>query len=144
MRKFLLVFILIAITPITQLFACNLSKEQPNGKVFYLAGLKYETYIKINIDANKKVSGTVKSNEHGLEGETVSFVGTLKKGKIKVKFNGKPPIVGAASEWTNKPWRIKEKEGKKLLIITFYAKNYNTSKWENMDYEFEEISEQKN
>ena len=85
MKTNLMVLVLIAVMPITYLLACNSNKNistgQPNEKVFYLAGLKYETHIKLNIEANGKVSGTVTSNKHGLDGETTSFVGTLKTEK---------------------------------------------------------------
>ena len=65
--------------------------EQIAEKEFYLGGLKYETRVKLSIKADGQVSGTVASNEYGLEGETLPFTGKLTDGKIHVIFKGEPP-----------------------------------------------------
>ena len=60
-----------------------------------------------------------------------------------VKFTGTAPVVGSASEWTDKPWTIGQLEGKRqsmdVLHIIFNAKNYNTNKWEDSDYQFAQV-----
>ncbi|MDD3739350.1 MAG: hypothetical protein PHP31_08680 [Lentimicrobiaceae bacterium] len=148
MRTKLMILIALVILPLTLITACNSGKknnvEQFEEKAFYSGGLKYETLVRLSINSNGEVTGTVTSNEYGIEEEPVSFTGTLSNGEINVKFNSEPPIVGAASEWTNMPWRIEEREDKEVLIITFYAMDYETEEWGNSDYEFEEVSEQAN
>jgi hypothetical protein len=116
--------------------------EQIAEKEFYLGGLKYETRVKLSIKADGQVSGTVASNEYGLEGETLPFTGKLTDGKIHVIFKGEPPVVGAASDWTDKPWRIEVREGQEVLIIPFYAKNYDTMEWSDTEYEFEAVGKE--
>ena len=113
----------------------------PVEKQFYTGGLKYETTIQIIIESDGKLTGTVTSNEYGMENEaeTVSFSGTQTDGKINVKFNGEPPIVGDASEWTDKPWQIVKKDGEEMLVIIFNSKNYETDEWEETEWEFENI-----
>lgn len=122
------------------------SKEQNNKpltipieKQFYLGGLKYEITIQIFIESDGQVSGTVTSNEYDMEAEaeTVSFSGTQTDGKINVKFNDEPPIVGDKTEWLNKPWKIIKKDGKEILVITFYDMNLVTYQWDEGEWEFE-------
>ncbi|MGI6342560.1 MAG: hypothetical protein ACOXZ9_06245 [Bacteroidales bacterium] len=148
MRTKLMILIASVILPLTLLTACNSGKknnvEQFEEKAFYSGGLKYETLVKLSINSKGEVTGTVTANEYGMEGEPISFTGTLSNGEINVKFNSDPPVVGAASEWTNMPWRIEERDGKDVLIITFYAMDYETEEWGNSEYEFEEVNEQVN
>lgn len=143
MKTKLLLFLIAALMPITQLTACHSGKKSDTGipveKAFYLGGLKYETWVKLSIGTDGKVSGTVASNEYFVDGETVSFTGMITDGLIEVTFNGEPPVVGDNSEWTDKPWRIEEREGKEVLIIPFHAKSYETFEWEDTEYEFEAI-----
>ncbi len=145
MRTKLLMLLIVAVMPLTWLFACDLSKanktEQAVTKEFYWAGLKYEVCVKLSFEADGKLTGTISSNEYFQEGETVSFAGTFTDNKIQVKFNEEPPVVGAASEWTEKPWRIEQKDGKEVLIIPFFVKNYDTMEWEDTEYIFEIVDD---
>lgn len=111
--------------------------EKTVSRCFINQGLKYETRITIHI-GEQHVMGTVESQETGASrGKSSVFEGTIDGDKIKIRFAGATPVIGDASEWTDKPW-ILDKSGKeeKLLII-FNAKNYETNKWEDMKYEFE-------
>lgn len=137
------------------LIACNNNQKKPTQslaqddksqvisfeKQFYLGGLKFETTINLIVQADGKVSGTIKSNEYENEDDvqTVDFSGTLSDGSINIKFNGEPPLMGAASEWTDKPWRIVKKGDNDILVIIFDSKNYETNEWEETEYEFEEF-----
>jgi len=104
-------------------------------------GLKYATVITIYFaDEVNTVVGNVSSEdlESGKK-ETAEFTGTKEGDKIKVKFKGNAPVVGAASEWTDKPWTIVTKEGKgntEYLSIVFNAKNYDTNKWKDTEFLF--------
>lgn len=99
-------------------------------------GLKYNTIISITQDGNT-ISGSVAAGEIGADKlQIVTFRGTQDGNTLTVTFDGTPPVVGDASEWTNKPWTIiKDAAGDKLLI-PFNAKNYETNAWQEMDYEF--------
>jgi hypothetical protein len=105
-------------------------------KCFTNEGLKYAVAINFSINGTK-VIGKVTSTEMGsgsiAEG---TFTGTSAGRKITVKFDKAAPIVGDASQWTGKDWVLKQAKGKEILAITFNAKNYETGKWADMEYEF--------
>jgi hypothetical protein len=105
-------------------------------KCFSSDGLKYTVTIKMKINGGE-VSGQLASTEAGSnQTKTADFNGTLTGEKLMIKFNGNPPVIGDASEWTNNPW-ILDKSGKKeTLLIIFNAKNYETNNWEDQKYEF--------
>ncbi|NTW20957.1 MAG: hypothetical protein HGA42_15765 [Nostocales cyanobacterium W4_Combined_metabat2_030] len=110
---------------------------QTESKCFSNGGLKYRTTVTLIINTDNTISGTVVSDEYDdIPVEQSSFTGIKTRDKLKVKFSGTPPIVGVASRWTNKAWTIKKTDGIDMLIITFYAKNYDTNKWSNTNYEF--------
>ncbi len=146
MKTKLMLFSIAVFMPIALLIACNSGKKGNADfsveKEFYLSGMKYETRVKMSIGEDRRVTGTVSSNEYGVDGEAVSFSGTITNGDIQVIFHGEPPVIGANSIWTDKPWRIEVREGKELLIIPFSAKNYETNEWEDMVYEFEALEVQ--
>ena len=104
-------------------------------------GLKYATVVTIySAEGENAVLGNVTSEdlESGKK-ETAEFTGTMDGDKITVKFKGNAPVVGAASEWTNNPWKIVKKEGKgntESLSIIFNAKNYDTNKWKDTEHLF--------
>ncbi|MEK7226353.1 MAG: hypothetical protein AAB221_11845 [Bacteroidota bacterium] len=104
-------------------------------------GLKYATVVTIySAEGENTVLGNVTSEdlESGKK-ETAEFTGTKDADKITVKFKGNAPVVGAASEWTDKPWKIVKKEGKgntESLSVIFNAKNYDTNKWKDTEYLF--------
>jgi hypothetical protein len=107
------------------------------NKCFANDGQKYRTSVKLQINADNKISGTVVSDEYDETPiEKASFTGTKIGNTFKVKFSGKPPVVGASSEWTEKVWTLKEINGVETLVIIFNAKNYDTNKWSNTSYEF--------
>jgi hypothetical protein len=119
------------------ILASNLCFAQTKNKCFSNDGLKYRTSVKFKISADNKISGTVVSDEYeDTPIEQASFTGTKIGNTFKVKFNGKPPVVGAASEWTNKLWTIRKINSVETLVIIFNAKNYDTNKWSNTNYEF--------
>ena len=120
--------------------APNVKMEPAPGKCYSNIGLKYKTVITINIGSSE-VSGNVTSEELGSgKKETTAFEGTFLNDKFTIKFKGTPPVIGAASEWTDKPWTLELLEGKgqwlEKLHIIFNAKNYETNKWSDTDYEF--------
>jgi len=85
--------------------------------------------------------GNVTSEDLGSgKKETAEFTGTKDGDKITVKFKGNPPVVGAASEWTDKPWIMKKEGGKETLKIVFNAKNYESNRWEEINYDFALVS----
>ena len=114
-------------------------------KCFANDGLNYKTFITINFDGvRNEVSGNVTSEEiESGKKVTTPFEGTSDGIRFTIKFKGTPPVIGTGSEWTDKPWTIKHKEGKgqwmEQLFITFNAKNYDTNKWENSDYLFAQV-----
>lgn len=109
-------------------------------KCFVSDGLKYKTVVTLLFGKKNGVdivSGNVTSEELG-SGKTERgvFEGTIDGDKFMIKFMGNPPTVGDASEWTDKPWKIKKEGGKETLLIVFNAKNYDTNKWKDTDYQF--------
>lgn len=103
-------------------------------------GLKYKTVINI-IQSSEGVKGNVSSEEYDSgKKEVAEFTGIMDGNKLTVKFKGKPPVIGDASEWTDKPWRIEKVEGKgntpELLYIIFKAKDHETNKWKDTEYIF--------
>lgn len=120
----------------------------PDGakKCYASDGLTYKTFITLVFDGLKnEVSGNVTSEELETgKKETTQFEGTSDGVKFTIKFKGNPPVVGAASEWTDKPWTIEQLPAKgeftEKLHIIFNAKNYDTNKWENTDYQFNQVA----
>lgn len=105
-------------------------------KCFSNEGLKYNTTITIFTEGNE-VRGNISSVETGSGTEQkAKFTGTREGNTLTVTIRGNAPLVGDASEWTNKPWTIETKDGKEKLLIPFNAKNYDTNKWQEMIYEF--------
>lgn len=108
-------------------------------KCFTNDGLKYSVVISINM-GDKDATGTVTSEELGSgEKKTTPFEATVTGDALTVKFKGTAPVVGDASEWTSKPWKISNKAGKEKLHIVFNAKSYETNKWVDTDYEFDAV-----
>ncbi len=103
---------------------------------FTSSGLKYETKITLYL-ADTLVLGNIISEEYGAgKKESADFTGTIHNEVVKIKFKGNPPVIGDASEWTDKPWKLIKANGSKKLLIPFKAKNYENNKWEEMEYEF--------
>lgn len=99
-------------------------------------GLKYNSVITLFF-GNNEVAGNVTSEElESGKKEMSKFGGTMNGDKLSIKFEGTPPVIGAASEWTDKPWIINKEGGKATLLIEFNAKNYETNKWEKTNYQF--------
>jgi hypothetical protein len=42
-----------------------------------------------------------------------TFSGTMEAGEILVAFKTPPPVVGDASVWTSKPWKLEKKVSSK-------------------------------
>jgi glucokinase len=86
----------------------------------------------------KEVAGIVKSEEYDSgKKRSTAFLGTRNGNELTVSFKkGDPPVIGDASEWTNKPWTLKKDGAKEILHIIFKAKNFDTNKWEETDYQF--------
>lgn len=111
-------------------------KRQDIERCFSNDGLKYTTTITLFTEGNT-IRGNVKSTDlkSGKE-EKTKFTGTIEGKNLSVSFRGTPPVVGAASEWTEKTWTLENTGGTEKLLINFKAKNYETNKWEEMVYEF--------
>jgi hypothetical protein len=99
-------------------------------------GLKYKTVVSMTIEGNAVVGNVTSEELESNKKETTEFAGTIDGNKLTIKFKGTPPVIGASSEWTDKPWNIKKDGGKETLHIIFNAKNYETNKWEDTDYQF--------
>jgi len=111
--------------------------ETTGEKCFTNEGLKYATSITINFTAGKQVTGKVSSTELGTgEKQVAKFSGTYEDGQLMVQFAGTAPIIGAASEWTSKPWKLDNSPDKEKLLIIFNAKNYDTNQWGETEYTF--------
>ena len=114
----------------------NVDIKPAEKKCFSSDGLKYSTVISLNITGDN-VTGNVTSEELGSgKKESTEFEGIFANDKFAIKFKGTPPVAGDASEWTNKPWTMEQGKGKEKLHIIFNAKNYETNKWSDTDYEF--------
>ncbi len=114
----------------------DLSADAVAEKCFENIGLKYNVRISIFFNSATTVSGSVTSTESaGNSEEKSEFTGTRNGDELTIKFTGKPPVVGDASEWTDKPWHLKT--GNSSLSIIFSAKNYETNKWAETEYTFE-------
>lgn len=111
--------------------------KQHTSKCFCNNGLKYQVIVTLTSSANNKVFGTVSSTEYESDTSVLAhFEGTRSGDSITVRFNDEAPIVGAASEWTNKPWIIKSNKGEESLFIVFSGKDYEMNKWSNYESEF--------
>jgi len=114
------------------------TNNQLPKKCFENNGLKYNTSVTIIYLTDSTVSGTVTSESlEDTKKENADFEGKLSGDKLTIAFKGTAPVVGDASEWTNKPWVIKKSGDKEKLQIIFNAKNYDTNKWGNTTYEFD-------
>jgi hypothetical protein len=116
----------------------NYEKLPMETKCYTINGLKNKVIVTIRFVGNKYINGWVTSEElqSNMKGGA-AFIGTFEGDKLMAKFVANdPPLVGAASEWTDKPWTLKKKGGKETLQIIFNAKNYDTNKWEDTDYQF--------
>jgi hypothetical protein len=113
--------------------------KEADKKCFANEGLKYKTTVEFSMGKTDFI-GTVTSEEMNSDKkETADFSGVRSGEGLIVKFKGTPPVVGSASEWTGHVWTIKKKGNKESLYIIFNAKNYETNKWEDTDYEFKQI-----
>ena len=113
------------------------SRQTVVQKCYSNDGLKYSIVITINYMPENKVTGKVMSKELDSDKKEVAkFTGSVTGDKLTVTFVGTTPMVGTASEWTGKPWTIVNKSGKESLGIIFNAKNYETNKWAETNYEF--------
>ncbi len=122
--------------PDTEPTGVTVTKSFPK-KCFENAGLKYNVTINIIYLSDTTVTGTVSSQSlESNHEERADFTGTVNNNKLNVKFKGSVPVVGDASEWTNKPWVLKTANGAMILSIVFNAKDYNTNKWGEQVYEF--------
>ena len=106
-------------------------------KCFVSEGLKYQTTVTL-ISNDNEAMGIVSSEElESGKKRSAAFSGIRNGNEFIVSFKrGDPPVIGDASEWINKPWTLKKEGAKEILHIIFHAKNYDTNKWEDSDYEF--------
>lgn len=110
-------------------------------KCYSNQGLKYDVTVFLVYNTDTSFTGSVVSRnlETDLD-EKTPFTGKVKNGNLIISFNETAPVIGAATEWTDKPWQIEKisgnAAGKEMLHIPVKAKNYETSKWEEMDYLF--------
>jgi hypothetical protein len=119
----------------------NVSLETTGQKCFSNDGLKYTIAITINFTAGTQVTGKIISTEMGTDKrQAAKFTGTVMDDQVTVQFAGTPPVVGDASTWTSKPWKLDNRPGKEKLSIVFNAKNFETNKWEEMEYEFAAVA----
>ena len=115
----------------------DVAKQTAVQKCYTNDGLKYSTVITINYMPDNKVTGKAMSKEPDSDKKEVAkFTGSVTGDKLSVKFVGTPPMVGTASEWTGNPWTIVSKSGKESIGIVFNAKNYESNKWAETNYEF--------
>lgn len=106
-------------------------------KCFENMGMKYLVRVEIDINGTT-VTGNIMSKDLGSNQQSAAtFTGTLKENNLTIKFAKQAPVVGDASEWTDKPWKLVKNGSKEKLLIPFDAKNYETNKWQTKDYEFE-------
>jgi hypothetical protein len=113
--------------------------ELATKRCFANDGLKYKTVVTL-FSGENEVAGNVTSEDLETGKKEISkFGGIMKADKLTIKFEGTPPVIGDASEWTGKPWTIKKAGGQETLLIVFNAKNYNTNKWEDTNYQFVQV-----
>ena len=106
-------------------------------KCFENIGLKYNVRIEFEL-TETAISGKVISKEiDGNQQTSSDFTGSINGNSITIKFAKQAPVVGDASEWTDKPWKLVKNGSKEKLLIPFDAKNYETNKWQISEYEFE-------
>ena len=112
-------------------------ENKTEKKCFENDGLKY--HVSIEWESNgKEINGKVISKELSSEKSTeAAFSGTMEADGLIVAFITPPPVVGDASVWTSKPWKLTKKGKQQKLLIFFNAKNYETQKWQETEYEFE-------
>ncbi|MEO7984519.1 MAG: hypothetical protein ABI688_10595 [Bacteroidota bacterium] len=126
-----------AITTVPASSPPDIAVQTAAQKCYGNDGLKYATLITINYTVGAELNGKVSSEELGTGKKQVAkFTGTKEGEKLTIKFVGTPPSVGDASEWTQKTWTIDTKSGKEKLRLVFNAKNSETNKWAETDYEF--------
>lgn len=106
-------------------------------KCFENDGLKY--HVSIEWEAKgKEINGKVISTELENDKSTEAiFSATIEEGDLVVAFKTPPSVVGDASLWTSKPWKLEKKGKQQKLLILFNAKNYKSQKWQEMEYTFE-------
>ncbi|HWR33930.1 MAG TPA: hypothetical protein VN451_10400, partial [Chitinophagaceae bacterium] len=118
----------------------DMTKIPVEKKCFSNDGLKYKTIVTIYLGDTSVVLGNVMAEElESGKKQTTEFTGTISGEGIIVNFKGEPPVIGTASEWTNNIWTIKKTGRKEILYIIFSAKDYDTNKWKDTDYQFELI-----
>lgn len=121
------------------------AKPPSNGestvtRCFESNGLKYKVTINLSTGPDE-LGGMLYSEEMGSgKIDSIAFSGTPSGEELSVSFDGTPPPVGDASEWLNKSWRLRGKPGSEKLYILFNAKNYETNKWKETEYGFEQVN----
>lgn len=138
---FILAALMIACSGAKKQASSSNQKDSATEKCFFLEGLKYNNTIRMTIDPDGTVNGTMQSNENA-SGKTyaATFSGTKTGDKLKITFHTEAPTVGVKSEWTDNDWRLGKKDRKETLFITFNAQNYETMQWEETEYEFSACS----
>ena len=103
-------------------------------------GLKYEVTVILEYKTDTTFTGQVISRnlETDLD-EITPITGRSKNGNLLITFTGNAPVIGAATEWLDKPWRIEKTNAKspdeEMLHIPVKAKNYENNKWEETVYD---------
>ena len=106
-------------------------------KCFVNDGLKYKMIVTVFF-GNNEIAGNVTSED--LESgkiEISKFGGTMNGDKLAIQFEGTPPVIGSASEWTDKPWNLNQVGERETLHIVIKAKKYNTNQWKETEYLFD-------
>jgi hypothetical protein len=109
----------------------EMTKTSFSKKCYGNKGLKYSTNVNIIYLSDTTVAGQITSyNLENYKEETTGFEGMVIKDKLNIKLT--TPVIGAASDWTNKPWVIKNVGGKESLLITTNVKKNNDNSGEKV------------
>ena len=112
-------------------------ENSSDTECWFNPGLTYDVTVELDYKTSTNFTGHVKSeNLQTNEIEIAQFTGTESENKLTIIFKDKPPVVGAATEWTDKKWYFEKAVAKNStsptqLVIPVQAKNYQTNKWED-------------
>ncbi len=111
----------------------------PATQCFENEGLKYALQVRIEYTAPDKANVEVNSTDLSSgKRSTASFACAIQDDQLLVKSVSSLPPAGDASQWiANKNWVIDANKPKQTLLIPFKAKNYETNRWEEMQYAFD-------
>ena len=126
------------------LLVANASAQSTLKKhCFHNRGVKTYNCVRLRYSSPATLEGTLSTVGYGsADTVTIPFTGTIRQGILVPVFARKPQLLGPETEWTTRPWIIKQNDpGAATLSVPVRSKIVNsTDQYRNTDFVFVEGS----